>query len=56
MRQRGIFVGFAPFVGWTNGLSPWFKKKKSEEVLRDAVAKRERKTWEEGFGKEKEMD
>ena len=47
MRQRERFVAFAPFVDWSNGLSPWFEKKKankkSEEVSRDIVAKKRKK-------------
>ena len=30
-RRTGRFVGFAPFVGLTNGLSPWFEKKKANQ-------------------------
>ena len=25
-------VGSAPFVGWTNGLSPWFEIKKKKKA------------------------
>ena len=53
MGKRGRFVRSAPFLGWTNGLSPWFeinkKIKKCEEVLRDAVAKKRKKNKGRGF-------
>ena len=43
------FVGSAPFVSWTNGLSPWFEIKiknqikKGEKGSRDAIAKKREK-------------